>query len=203
MNDLSPNARKHRTRNPLKRFFLRRFYDSVESIIRVLNPDSILDCGCGEGFLTQIFHRALPSARIVGTDLSESALISARERCPEIRFQVADVHQLPFETGSFDVVVCSQVLEHVEETAPAMEELCRVSARFVLVTVPYEPWFWTMNLLSLNHLRRFGNAPGHINHWNKSSFRKVVTPHMYIASIRSSLPWILAHGTSRTRGMNA
>jgi len=198
MSNLSSNARKHLTKNPLKRYFLNRFYISVKDIVRKINPRSILDCGCGEGIMTQILHQVFPSVIIVGIDISEDMLASARVRCPNVEFQVADIKQLPFDTAFFDLVVCAEVLEHVDGATSALAEICRISAGHVLVTVPREPWFWTINLFGLNHLRTFGNVPGHINHWNMTSFRELVSEHMKILSIRSSFPWILAHGKSLT-----
>jgi SAM-dependent methyltransferase len=95
--------------------------------IAEVRPTRILDAGCGSGdfgaFLTA------PDVRCV--DLSPAAVDAARER--GLRAEVADVQNLPFPDGSFDVVVSNWVLYHVHDRALAIAELARVltpSGRF-------------------------------------------------------------------------
>lgn len=45
----------------------------------------------------------------------------------------------------------------------------------MIITIPHEPWFRLSNLLVLKNVLRFGNPIDHINHWNKTSFRKFLT----------------------------
>ncbi len=165
-------------------------------MLKNMNPQSILDIGCGEGFLTQIVHGILPEVPIVGIDLSEDAIKAARQRCPDLKFQVGDIGKVPFETDSFDLVICSEVLEHVTEPDKALSEICRISKQHIFLSVPHEPWFWMLNLCALNHLSTLGNAPGHINHWGMKGFRNLASTQIEVKEIRSSLPWILVHGTN-------
>lgn len=73
-----------------------------------LNPSAILETAAGTGILTEAVHRALPTARIVATDLNPAMLEVARQRIasPGVEFRQADAMQLPFAEASFDLVMC-------------------------------------------------------------------------------------------------
>jgi len=73
-----------------------------------LEPRRILETAAGTGVLTEALHAALPAAEIIATDLNPPMLTEAARRvaAPNVRFQQADALALPFEDGSFDLVVC-------------------------------------------------------------------------------------------------
>lgn len=52
-----------------------------------------------------------------------------------------DVHKLKYEDKYFDVIVCSEVLEHVDNPIEAMHELRRITKKLLIISVPYEPYF--------------------------------------------------------------
>jgi 2-polyprenyl-3-methyl-5-hydroxy-6-metoxy-1,4-benzoquinol methylase len=195
---LSSNARKHLTKNPVKRWLIDRFKRTVAAVVSEFICESILDVGCGEGFVTEAVVAAEPDARVTGVDLDADAVGAAKRRCPGAAFEVGDVLALPFADASFDLVLCCEVLEHVEDPSRALRELCRVSAGFVLVSVPHEPWFRIANFAGLDHLAAFGNAPGHINHWGARKFRRFVSEHLTETDMRLSFPWTIVVGRSRT-----
>jgi SAM-dependent methyltransferase len=95
--------------------------------------EAVLDVGCGDGRLTN--RLAVRHERVVGVDISPEAL-----RHVEVETHVAPVTALPFADRSFDLVLCTEVLEHLEddELACALDELGRVAGRFVLLSVPFE-----------------------------------------------------------------
>lgn len=132
-------------------------------------PGSVLDVGCGEGFVTA----RLPGGRVVGVDPDARALEAAARRVPAGEFHRAAVTALPFDDGAFDLVVCTQVLEHLEDPAAALRELRRVARGAVLVTVPHEPWFRLGNLARGRHLSRLGSTPGHLHTWTGRGFRRL------------------------------
>jgi SAM-dependent methyltransferase len=83
----------------------------------------VLDAGCGVGYGAEMMARA-GASRVVGIDLSPEAIAAASERAGEVaEFQVGDVRDLPFDEGSFDLVVCFEVLEHLEDPEPAITVL--------------------------------------------------------------------------------
>jgi len=192
MEELSANTKKYLSKNPLKRYLIKRFEGSLVRMLLAGNPESILDVGCGEGFLMDSYRKALPSARIVGVDIDAVAIEQAEQRNPGVEFQLGSVLDLRFHDNVFDLIVCSEVLEHVPDPHAALNELCRVSSKHVILSVPNEPFFRISNLLALNHLRDLGNAPGHVHHWNASSFRELVSDHLAIAEMQLSFPWIIA-----------
>jgi hypothetical protein len=83
----------------------------------------VLDAGCGVGYGAEMIARA-GASRVVGIDLAPEAIAAASERVGEMAdFQVGDVQDLPFDEGSFDLVVCFEVLEHLEDPEPAITAL--------------------------------------------------------------------------------
>lgn len=85
---------------------------------------AVLDLGCNNGYGTS--QIAASSASVIGCDVSESALSDARKRFPNIDFRRIDGLSLPFADGQFDVVISFQVIEHVDDTAVYLAEICRV-----------------------------------------------------------------------------
>jgi SAM-dependent methyltransferase len=93
--------------------------------------DSILDVGCGNGWFT---NHAAKHLKIIGVDRSWVALKHLTTTCCQ-----ADAGALPFQDRSFDLIVAMEVLEHLtfDRYTRAINELARVSRRYVLVTVPF------------------------------------------------------------------
>jgi len=101
--------------------------------------DRVLDLGCGDGAWAA---EAPPAGQWTGADIAEAALERARRVHPEGQWvRIAEEAPLPFATGSFDVVWCSETLEHVGDTARFLAEARRVlhPDGVLLVTVPDHP----------------------------------------------------------------
>lgn len=113
----------------------------LQTIRRVLNPqqgERILDMGCGSGWFAELCHEA--GARVVATDIAAAGVSGARARFPQAaHYAVTDAYHAGFADGSFDAVVLSEVVEHLEDPVAGLCEAARVTRRGgrVLVTVPY------------------------------------------------------------------
>jgi SAM-dependent methyltransferase len=84
---------------------------------------SVLDVGCGDGTLLRFALRRLPSVESwAGADLSPRQVERNRVRMPDIAFYVLDVGRAALERA-FDVVICSEVIEHIEDHASAVRHL--------------------------------------------------------------------------------
>lgn len=92
---------------------------------------SLLDVGCGPGSITRGLAARLAPGAVIGVDLSEDTLASARREAEErgltnLTYQVASVYELPFPDATFDAVYAHQVLQHLREPAAALGEMLRV-----------------------------------------------------------------------------
>jgi ubiquinone/menaquinone biosynthesis C-methylase UbiE len=126
-------------------------------------------------------------------DISSGVLLDkARKINPEGVFVCSSTYELCFKDKTFDMVLLSEVLEHLSEPENGIEEAKRVSQGYVLVTVPNEPYWRIANMLRLSYLRDFGNTPGHVQHYTKKKFGEILRRHFSRVRMMCSTIWIIA-----------
>ena len=115
----------------------------VLGILRGLGAERLLDIGTGRGVFLWPLLDAFPSLQVaaVEPDAQRRAYLEAVRRGGVARLDVvdADATRLPFADASFDVVTVLEVLEHQFDPAPMARETVRLSARFVIASVPSKP----------------------------------------------------------------
>ncbi len=128
---------------------------------------------------------------IEGVDVSAEILRGAARDYKNIRFRQASVYQLPYRDNAFDLVIASEVLEHIDNPLDAMEECYRVSRKYALFSVPNEP-FWRMaNLMRFHYLSRLGNTPGHIQHYRKSQLVRLIERKFKLVEVKVPVMWVV------------
>ncbi len=201
MNYNTGNIDKYMTKNPLKRRMVQKLNQKIISTIGGFLSDdiagtSILDAGCGEGFIDALMLKNYPDMKITGIEYTSEAIQIAKQMNPSVKYIQGDITNIQLEDNNFDIVLCTEVLEHINHPETAFNEILRVSKKHLLITVPHEPWFRVGNLLVLKNFTRLGNPIDHINHWNINSFRRFINENLdnnsYLNCISSCFPWIVA-----------
>ncbi len=115
----------------------------ARGVLPLLDLGQVLDVGCGDGMVAQmLWPRA---SRYVGLDHSEKLLSAARRRLPQgarADFVAADMHSLPFDDETFDLVLLLHVLTHAERPERVAGEAIRVlrpGGRIIVVTLATHP----------------------------------------------------------------
>ncbi len=100
------------------------------------SSSSILDVGCGKGFMLYDFSKLIPGIKLNGVDVSEYAVESALREVKEF-ITVANAKKLPFKDNSFDFVISINTVHNLErnECAQALREIDRVSKNNAFITV--------------------------------------------------------------------
>jgi ubiquinone/menaquinone biosynthesis C-methylase UbiE len=170
---------------------MERFHSALLGAIRALPHATILDAGCGEGRTTAVMLGALES-RIVGVELEGLVIGEAARNAPGASFAAASVYELPFADDSFEIVVGTEVLEHLDSPSKALAELQRVARHAVVVTVPHEPWFRMANMARGKYLKDLGNTPGHVQNWTRHGFESFLADAGTRADVTTTGIWSLA-----------
>ena len=184
---------KYGSTNPVVRRLMAGFERALDELFAAAAPESLLDVGCGEAVLTHKWARRLAPRRVVGIDLADPSIQAEWEKrpAPNLEYQVMKAENLPFADASFDVATAIEVLEHVPDPAHTVAEMARVAERWLLVSVPREPLWRTLNFARGAYVRDLGNTPGHVNHWSKRSFVELLGRHGEVAEARSPFPWTM------------
>jgi SAM-dependent methyltransferase len=131
----------------------RTVLEDVIAGLRLPARARLLDAGCGSG------RNMVELARhgtVTGVELSETSVCIARSRAVGEVIQ-GSVLDMPFAADAFDLAVCLDVIEHLDDDLAAMSELRRVVAPggSLLVTVPAYPWLWSGHDVINHHRRRY------------------------------------------------
>jgi len=122
-------------------------------------PDmtSMLEIGCGTGFVLAAIRSNFPAAILTGTELLGSGLVVAAARVPGVQWLQADARRLPF-VDEFECAGAFDVLEHIDDDNAVLQALHR-SLRprgGVVISVPQHPWLWSDRDALARHVRRYG-----------------------------------------------
>ena len=143
------------------------------------NVNSVLDAGCGDGFILNALPQELFS---VGLDLSTEALKHViRKKC------LGSIINLPFPDSSFDLVMSNDVIEHLPEPLmlQALKELSRVAAKYVLITVPHEEDL-SANLAKCEDCETIYHINGHLRTFDEKTIRSLDLPGFVLKEVRYS-----------------
>jgi len=184
---------KYGSSNPVVRRLMAGFEGTLQELFERAAPASVLDVGCGEGVLTARWAQELGSRPVVGIDLDDAELRAEWEkrRRENLEFRAMRAENLPFADGEFDLAAAIEVLEHVPDPAHTVAEMARVASRHLLVSVPHEPLWRVLNVARGAYLRELGNTPGHVNHWSKRAFVRLLARHGEVLEARSPFPWTM------------
>jgi SAM-dependent methyltransferase len=181
---------KYASTNPVERRLMAGFFGALDACLPVRAPTAVLEVGVGEGEVTARVRERYPSATAIGVDLPEPALATEwRERGIVALF--GDIARLPFPSGTFDLVLAIEVLEHVPEPAAALAELARVSRGDLVLSVPREPIWRAANMARGKYLGALGNTPGHVQHWSRRGFARFVASQIDVVTVRAPFPWTM------------
>jgi SAM-dependent methyltransferase len=156
-------------------------------VVPLKNINNVIDIGCGEGFIINCLK--LPA--IVGVDISKNALKIAKDKNQKYNLCAGSVYNLSFKKSSFDLVIATEVLEHLREPNLALQEIRRVSRDYCIFSVPNEPYFRIMNFLRGKNLTRFGNDVEHVQNWSSREFVRLIATHFDIVEVRKPFPWTM------------
>jgi len=167
----SKNYIKHIHPSSLYQYTLTRFFHKFHSVYCRTGAQSILEIGCGEGFVLDYLAKREPDINLLGIDINKDAIkMASMISASMIKYICANGQNIPFQDNSFDLVILSEVLEHVEEPEQTLKDAIRVSKSYLLITIPLEPYFQTVANI-LNSLK-LADDPDHINFWTKSEFQR-------------------------------
>lgn len=187
----STNQHKYESANPLRKMWLRPFQKKFTKAIVDLQPTSLLEIGAGEGFLLKKLREALPNSKLLGLDLIPEFVTEAHRLFPDLDVQVGDIYHIQQPDHAWDVVVASEVFEHLERPAEALKEVKRVASKYVVLSVPWEPFFQLGNFVRGGYLKTWGNHPEHINHWSAGGFARFVSNELQVIRVIRSMPWTI------------
>lgn len=185
---------KYGSTNQIVNRIMKGFNTALSSLVVKSAPQSIHEVGCGEGYwVIQWTEMGIPTR---GCDLSAQVIDIARENgrergFPDTLFEVRSIYDLQSERDNADLVVCCEVLEHLEDPNAGLMALQRIAPKYLIISVPREPLWRALNLARGKYIRNFGNTPGHIQHWSRSGIELLVSNYFDVLEVKSPLPWTM------------
>jgi SAM-dependent methyltransferase len=185
---------KYESKNPVERYMVGGFLRQFDSLVELTGAGDAHEVGCGEGELSM--RMATEGLRVRGTDAFPDVIGEARRRAAgaglEISYEARPVQDLAPPQDRAELVVCCEVLEHLEDPEGALETLASLASPWLIASVPREPIWRVMNMGRGAYIRDWGNTPGHVNHWSKRGFERFLETRFDVEVLRSPTPWTMA-----------
>jgi 2-polyprenyl-3-methyl-5-hydroxy-6-metoxy-1,4-benzoquinol methylase len=185
---------KYGSKNPIVKWMMKGFESSLSNFVTKVAPKSIHEIGCGEGYWVLAWTEQGLHAR--GCDFSKTVIDLARENSvsrglASSLFEARSIYDLESHRDSADLIICCEVLEHLEDPEAGLQALQRVTTQYLILSVPREPLWRVLNFARGKYVMQLGNTPGHLQHWSKRSFTQLVSKYFDVIETSSPLPWTM------------
>jgi 2-polyprenyl-3-methyl-5-hydroxy-6-metoxy-1,4-benzoquinol methylase len=185
---------KYATRNPIERRLVDGFLEHVCELSDRTGATEAHEVGCGEGEISMLLARR--GLRVRGSDVSAEVIEEARRRSRaagvDVSYREAPISELRPDRDAAELIVCCEVLEHLDDAEAGLETLAGLARPWLLVSVPREPIWRALNLARGKYVRDLGNTPGHLGHWSRRGFVDLLRTRVDVVEVRSPLPWTMA-----------
>lgn len=152
-----------------------------------------IEIGCGEGFSTQRLRDMLPgNVKLQASEYVADLVPKAQQRNKSVKITQESIYETRHKDSSFDLVFLLEVLEHLDYPDQALRELARILKPdgYLVLGVPREPLWCSLNMARGKYLTHFGNTPGHLNHWSSLTLRSFIAKHFGpVIERRQPIPW--------------
>jgi 2-polyprenyl-3-methyl-5-hydroxy-6-metoxy-1,4-benzoquinol methylase len=185
---------KYHSKNMIVNAIMRGFTNSLDELVSLANPTSLHEVGCGEGYWVLKWLKKGLIAR--GSDFSSQVIKLAMTNAqnaglnPNL-FKAKSIYDLMPPADHADLVVCCEVMEHLDDPIAGLKALQGVVGSHLLISVPREPIWCFLNMARGKYWKDFGNTPGHVQHWSKKQFIDLVGKYFDVIAIRNPLPWTM------------
>jgi SAM-dependent methyltransferase len=106
---------------------------NIIELVRPLEFQTVMDIGCGQGALLSEIHAQFPDVDLYGSDISSSAIKLASQRVSAKGFWTLDIAKENLDQ-QFDLIVCSEVLEHIPDDVAAIRNIARMTERYLVIS---------------------------------------------------------------------
>ena len=184
---------KYNTKNPIAARLMKGYFSALDSLLGRISSEikTILEAGCGEGEVSvHVYDYFVGKIALDAFDISEKVIEEAKAKTPGINFSVGNIYET--NTGIHDLVLCCEVLEHMEHPGEVIQKLLEQTDRYLIVSVPREPIWRILNMCRGKYLKDLGNTPGHVQHWSSRRFiREFDGADCHLLAVKKPLPWTM------------
>jgi len=140
------------------------------SLVLMLDHERMLDIGCLDAAYIQRLRQSGYTKKYLGIDVTNKYVEDCRKKLPNEEFKQGDARQLEIEDRSFDLVLFSDVIQHLDSHQQALSEACRVSSKYVILST-----YGTPESTFTTHSAKFLNT-----YFSKEDFEKLFPPDFKI-----------------------
>ena len=124
-------------------------------------------------------------------DIDPIKIKTAKKNIPLVDCLAGSIYELPFVNNRFNLIICTEILEHLDAPNLALQEIRRVTDKYCILSVPNEPIWSFLNIARGAYISNLGSTPSHVNHWSSKSFQRYVSDYFQIIEVVRPFPWTL------------
>ena len=174
------------------------YFSSVKNHILKIPKSSkkmiAIELGCGEGLSTNRLKDMMPdNFALEASEYVKEQIPDAKKNNPGMKITQESIYELKHKDNTFDVFLL-EVMEHLDYPEEGLKEIKRILKpnQYLILGVPREPIWRTLNFARGKYVKEFGNTPGHLNHWSSIALIKFINKNFgRVIATEKPIPWTI------------
>lgn len=182
---------KYKDTSLISKYLVNSYFEAVRRLLsKIKGINSAHEIGIGEGRSTTRLKKMV--INLSGSEYVDKLVRMAQNNNPELNIFQESVYELKYDDDSIDMIFLLEVLEHLDYPESALDEIKRISKKYLILGVPREPLWRFFNMCRFKYIKDLGNTPGHLNHWSKRSIiRLVEKKYGKVIACETPIPWTI------------